>query len=84
MEKNFIITTNIPEMLGVREIAKKFGISQHYARQLALSGRVKAVRVGRNKILINSQSVVDFFNSSYINSSEPSQATGIKPIPVNL
>ena len=84
MEKNFIITKNIPEMLGVKETAERLGIAQHYARQLALSGRVKAVRVGRNKILINAQSVADFFDSSYINSSEPAQATGIKPIPVKL
>lgn len=75
---------NIPEMLGVKENAEKFGISQHYARQLALSGTVKAVRVGRGKILINSQSVVDYFNSSYINDSQPAQNGGIKPIPVNL
>lgn len=84
MEKKFIITTNIPEMLGVREIAEKFGISQHYSRQLALSGRVKAVRVGRNKILINAQSVADFFDSSYINSPETVQTAGIKPVPVKL
>ena len=84
MEKNFIITKNIPEMLGVKETAERFGIAQHYARQLALSGRVKAVRVGRNKILINAQSVADFFDSSYINSPETVQTAGIKPIPVKL
>lgn len=71
-------------MLSVKETAEKFGISQHYARQLALSGKVKAVRVGRNKILINAQSVADFFDSSYINSSEPAQGAGIKPVPVKL
>ena len=42
-----------PIMLGVKETAEAFGIAQHYARQLALSGSVKAVRVGRGKILIN-------------------------------
>ena len=51
-----------PTMLGVKETAETFGISAHYARQLALSGQVKAVRVGRGKILINAQSVADFFN----------------------
>lgn len=80
------ITTrsNIPLMLGVKETAERFGIAQNYARQLALSGSVKAVRVGRNKILINAQSVADFFNSSYINAPEPVHASAIKPIPVNL
>lgn len=80
----FSITTNIPSMLGVKETAKRFGISQNYARQLALSGDVKAVRVGRGKILINIQSVADFFNNSYIKPSEPTTGTDINPIPVKL
>lgn len=74
----------IPIMLGIKETAEKFGISQHYARQLALSGAVKAVRVGRSKILINAQSVAELFNSSYIKSSEPAPGAGIQPIPVKL
>lgn len=84
MEKNFIITKNIPEMLGVKETAERFGIAQHYARQLALSGVVKAVRVGRNKILINQQSVAEYFNSSCLTAPEPAQTAGIQPIPVKL
>ena len=82
--ENIKISVNTPLMLGVKETAERFGIAQHYARQLALSGKVKAVRVGRNKILINAQSVADFFDSSYINSPEPAQARGIKPISVKL
>ncbi|MBO5507427.1 MAG: helix-turn-helix domain-containing protein [Bacteroides sp.] len=78
------MTTNIPEMLGVKETAERFGISQNYARQLALSGAVKAVRVGKGKILINVQSVADFFNNSYIKAQVPAQAGDIKPISVKL
>lgn len=76
--------TSIPEMLGVKEIAQRFGIAQHYARQLALSGAVKAVRVGRGKILINAQSVAEFFDHSYITGDEPAPSAGITPIPVKL
>ena len=65
-------SNGIPTMLGVKETSEKFGIAQHYARQLALSGKVKAVRVGRGKILINAQSIVDFFNESYIKTDESS------------
>lgn len=74
----------IPTMLGVKETAERFGISQNYARQLALSGAVKAVRVGRGKILINAQSVADYFNSSCISSSNPAPIGDIKPISANL
>lgn len=71
-------------MLGIKETSERFGISQNYARQLALSGAVKAVRVGRGKILINAQSVSDYFNSSYINAPEPAPVNGIMPIPAKL
>lgn len=84
MKENFTMTTNIPEMLGVKEIAERYRISQNYARQLALSGAVKAVRVGRNKILINAQSLADYFDSNYINADEPATNGNIKPIPVKL
>lgn len=76
--------SNIPIMLGVKETAERFGIAQNYARQLALSGAVKAVRVGRNKILINAQSLADYFDSNYIKVSEPAPQEEIKPIAVKL
>lgn len=76
--------TSIPEMLGVKETAERFGIAQHFARQLALSGKVKAVRVGRGKILINQASVAEYFNSAYLSVPEPDQPSAIQPIPVRL
>ncbi len=54
---NMMQNTNIPVMKGIIECAEIFGISRHYCRQLALTGAVRAVRVGRGKILINVQSM---------------------------
>lgn len=72
-----------PVMLGIIETAEAWGITQHYVRQLALSGKVKAVRIGRGKILINQQSVADYFNNSYL-TAENSETNngGIMPISV--
>lgn len=83
---NFEIKTNVPTMCGVKETAKNFGIAEYHARQLALSGKVKAVRVGRGKILINQESVAEYFNSSYLTEDKPAPVSinGIKPIPVKL
>ena len=83
---NMMQNTNIPVMKGIIECAELFGISRHYCRQLALTGAVKAVRVGRGIILINVQSLADFFNQSSIPEPEdesPKQG-GIQPIPVRL
>lgn len=57
-----------PEMCDIATTAARYNISKYYARTLALSGKVKAVRVGRGKILINQQSMDDYFNSSYLTS----------------
>lgn len=73
---------NLPVMLTVNQTAEVFGIARHHARQLALSGAVKAIRAG-NKILINQQSVCDYLNSSTL--CAPAEKSGeLKPIPVKL
>lgn len=79
---NITYSENIPDMRGVRETAAHFGIAVHHARQLALTGKVKAVRAG-NKILINQQSVADYFNTCTLNDTSE-QDCGIKPIPVKI
>ncbi len=75
----------IPDMRGIIETAQNFGISAHYARQLALSGTVAAVRIGKGKILICQQSVAEYFNNSRIPNDAPEQLFGgIRPIPVKI
>ena len=82
---NFKINTSIPTMCGVKETARNFNIAEYHARQLALSGKVKAVRVGRGKILINQESVAEYFNSSYLIEDRLAPAdNGINPVPVKL
>ncbi len=83
---NMMQNTNIPVMKGIIECAELFGISRHYCRQLALTGAVKAVRVGRGKILINVQSMADFFNQSSIPKPEDETLKQgiIQPIPIRL
>ena len=74
-----------PEMKSIVETAERYGIMPHYARSLALSGKVKAVRIGRGKILINQQSVDDYFNSARLtDEQEPKKPEigGIHPIPL--
>lgn len=74
------------EMKSINETAEKYGISPHYARSLALSGAVKAVRIGRGKILINQQSMDDYFNNSRLTDEQPTTADsgGIRPVPLRI
>ncbi|MBQ8123672.1 MAG: helix-turn-helix domain-containing protein [Ruminococcus sp.] len=70
--------TNYPRMLTVNQTADTFGISKHFSRQLALSGRVCAVRSG-SKILINADSVASFLSNSKLNEMNNNEA-----IPKNI
>ncbi len=74
------------DKMPLRESAQRFGISQHYCRQLALSGTVKAVRIGRGKILVNCDSMAAFFDSATIPEQKNKAASqhGIVPIPVKI
>lgn len=66
------LNQSIPIMLTVKQTAERFGIAQHHARQLALTGKVHALRAGR-KILINAQSVAELFNTCSLSQSEGNQ-----------
>lgn len=79
---NLTFSENIPDMRGVKDTAIHFGIAVHHARQLALTGKVNAVRAG-NKILINQKSVAEYFNNSKLIGNETGENV-MKPIPVKL
>ena len=53
-------------------------------RELAKTGAVRAVRVGRGKILVNVQSMADYFNQTSIPEDEAPNQGVIQPIPVRL
>ena len=75
---------NVPVMKGIAECAEMFGISQRYCRELAKAGAVRAVRVGRGKILVNVQSMADYFNQTTIPEDVSPNQGGIQPISVRL
>lgn len=85
----FSINKTLVRMEGIKEAAELFGLPKHLVRTLAREGKIKAVRVSDSpnaKILINIQSLNDYFNSSFIGSYEQEEVSGsiIKPIPVKL
>lgn len=54
-------TEIIPEMIGLREAARRTGLSYGFLRRLCLSGQIVHVRAG-SKFLINWQKLCDFLN----------------------
>lgn len=56
-----IIPEMIPEMIGLKEAARRTGLSYGFLRRLCLSGQIVHVRAG-SKFLINWQKLCDFLN----------------------
>lgn len=91
---NDITDSSIVRMEGVKEAAELFGLPKHLVRTLALEGKIKAMRVSNSpnaKILINIQSLNDYFNNVVIRTVEQKEQSGgtgcpggIQPIPVRL
>lgn len=85
---NNIIDSPIVRMEGIKEAAALFGLPKHLVRTLALEGKVQAVRVSNSpnsKILVNIQSLNDYFENAVISSEEQEeQSGGIQTIPVRL
>ena len=82
------IKRTVPDMRSVKDTAKNFGLSEHYVRQLALSGKVLAVRLSdkpNSKILINQDSLAMYFSKSVLYNDVPEETTQrVYPISRNI
>ena len=56
-----LITETIPEMIGLKEAARRTGLSYGFLRRLCLSGQIVHIRCGA-KFLINWQRLCDYLN----------------------
>lgn len=58
------MTTNIPEMLPIREVAARTGMSYEAIRHLCVTGEIVHIRVGSRsgKYLVNFARFIDYLN----------------------
>ncbi len=54
----------IPEMVSIREAAKRTGLSYDSIRKMMLSGKIVYIRIGR-KFFINFGKLCEFLDSQY-------------------
>lgn len=73
---------NVPRMLSVEDTAKECGLSKYAVRLLALSGKVSAVRVGKGKIMVNLDSLAEYFTNAKLTDTVPDEpkSGGIRPV----
>lgn len=54
-------TTQIPQMLTIKDAAERTGLANFYIRQLCLQNKIIHVKAGR-KYLINFDKLIEFLN----------------------
>ena len=71
----------IPQMETIAKTAELFGLSQYFVRKLAVSGKIKAVRIA-GRILINVDRFAEYLNNSTLKSdiAAPETINGIRPL----
>ena len=68
----------IPEMLTVKDAAKRFGLSENFVRTKAKNGEIVATTIGK-KVLVNSGKFIEYLNTNTLVPVEPSPKSKAKP-----
>jgi len=56
-------TEPILSMMTIDQVTAKYNLSKYFVRTVVHSGKIRVVRCGTKKILINEQSLIDYFNA---------------------
>ena len=80
------------KFLGINDASKAYQdagspITPHFIRQLALSGKIHAVRVGKGKIIVNMDSLDNYLSGSKLTDEQPTPTTdggGIRPVSLRM
>lgn len=54
---------DLPDMRGIPDTSKRFGLPEHLVRQLVISKKVVAIQAGRGKYYINQASMINYLNT---------------------
>ena len=54
----------IPEMIPIKEVCQRTGLSYNYLRTACLQGKIAHIRAG-SKYLINFDRLIDYLNTSH-------------------
>lgn len=75
--------SDLPRMMSIEDCATETGLSKYAVRLLALSGKVAAVRIGKGKIMVNMDSVCEYFaNARLTDDLDTEPVSGIHPVKV--
>ena len=62
--ENMITADLVPEMVTIKEASSRTGLSYDYLRKMCLRQKIKHIRVGNGKFLINFGCLIEWLNTS--------------------
>lgn len=69
-------------MLTLKQASVIYGLSYYAVRMLALSGEIPAIRVGKGKILVNTDGLAEYLNTARLTDNKGEQPDTVRGIRV--
>jgi len=70
----------LPTMLPVKEAAARFGLSPYFLRSLCHDGKIRYIKVSKNRWLLNAESIAEYCNGIPAESPQPDTVQGIRRV----
>ena len=81
-EKIMQIIKNItlPTMISVKQASAQFGLTPYFLRSLCHDGKIRYIKVSKNRWLLNAESIAEYCNGIPAESTQPDTVQGVRRV----
>ena len=73
-------TITLPTMISVKQASAQFGLTPYFLRSLCHDGKIRYIKVSKNRWLLNAESIVEYCNGIPAESTQPDTVQGVHPL----
>lgn len=73
-------TITLPTMISVKQASAQFGLTPYFLRSLCHDGKIRYIKVSKNRWLLNAESIAEYCNGIPAESTQPDTVQGIRKI----
>lgn len=70
-------TITLPTMISVKQASAQFGLTPYFLRSLCHDGKIRYIKVSKNRWLLNAESIVEYCNGIPAESTQPDTVQGV-------
>lgn len=73
-------TVTLPTMISVKQASAQFGLTPYFLRSLCHDGKIRYIKVSKNRWLLNAESIADYCNGIPAESPQPDTVQGVRRV----